>query len=51
MELLANVYSYMGNSYLELGKYELALENHQKDLDIANEKWVRVVILETYFQT
>ena len=37
-EVVANVHSYMGNAYLEMGEYEKALENHQKDFDFAKSK-------------
>ena len=37
-DILANLHSCIGNAYLEMGKYEQALENHQKDLSIANER-------------
>lgn len=37
-EITANLYSCIGNAYLELGNYKKALVNHNKDLDIANEK-------------
>ncbi|KAF6032938.1 TTC25 [Bugula neritina] len=36
-EITANLYSCIGNAYLELGNYKKALVNHNKDLDIANE--------------
>ncbi|XP_064646279.1 outer dynein arm-docking complex subunit 4-like isoform X2 [Lineus longissimus] len=36
-ELLATIYSYMGNSYLELAKYDQALEYHQRDLKISKD--------------
>ena len=36
--LVANLYSCMGNAYLELGKFKEALEHHNKDLSIAQEK-------------
>lgn len=35
--IVSNIYSNIGNAYLEMGKYELALKNHQKDLDISTE--------------
>ena len=35
-ELLANLHSQMGNAYLEMGKYSLALEHHEEDLRISN---------------
>lgn len=31
--LIGNIYSNMGNCYLELGKYDLALQSHEKDLE------------------
>ena len=34
-ELLATVNSNIGNAYLELSKYDLALKAHQKDLEIS----------------
>ena len=37
-EVIANLHSYMGNSYLEIGEYEKALEHHQKDLQFAKSK-------------
>lgn len=33
--IISNIYSVIGNSYLEMGQYELALQSHQKDLDIS----------------
>lgn len=36
--VLANLYSAMGNAYLEQGKYTQALDWHNKDLDLAKEK-------------
>ncbi|XP_055874374.1 outer dynein arm-docking complex subunit 4-like isoform X1 [Biomphalaria glabrata] len=35
--VLANLYSAMGNAYLEQGKYTQALDWHNKDLDLAKE--------------
>ena len=37
-EVVANLHSYIGNAYLEMGEYEKALENHQKDLNFAKTK-------------
>lgn len=37
-EITANLHSCIGNAYLEMGKYKEALQNHNKDLDIANDK-------------
>lgn len=37
-EIVANLYSCIGNAYLEMGNYKKALTNHNKDLDIANDK-------------
>lgn len=39
-ELIASLYSSIGNAYLELSKTEKAMEFHQKDLDLAREKLV-----------
>lgn len=39
-ELIASLYSSIGNAYLELNKTEKAMEFHQKDLDLAREKLV-----------
>ena len=36
--LIGNIHSNKGNAYLELGKYDLALQSHQKDLEIAIAK-------------
>ncbi|ESP00853.1 hypothetical protein LOTGIDRAFT_140423 [Lottia gigantea] len=36
-EYVANVYSCIGNANLEMNKLDLALENHEKDLKIADE--------------
>jgi hypothetical protein len=36
--LIGNIHSNKGNAYLELGKYDLALQSHQKDLEIAISK-------------
>ena len=38
-EVVANVHSYIGNAYLEMGEYEKAQENHQKDYDFAKAKY------------
>jgi hypothetical protein len=35
--LISNIHSNIGNAQLELGKYDLALQSHQKDLDISKE--------------
>ena len=37
-EITANLYSCIGNAYLELGNYKKALIFHNKDLDSANDK-------------
>ena len=37
-EILANLHSQMGNAYLEMGKYSLALDHHNQDRDIAQEQ-------------
>ncbi|XP_033729042.1 tetratricopeptide repeat protein 25-like isoform X3 [Pecten maximus] len=37
-EIMANIHSQMGNAYLEMGKYSLAIENHEQDLEIAEDK-------------
>lgn len=34
-EVIASLYSSAGNAYLELGEYEKALTEHQKDLHIS----------------
>jgi len=34
-ELIATINSNIGNAYLELSKYDLALKSHQKDLEIS----------------
>ncbi|KAL3855274.1 hypothetical protein ACJMK2_014490 [Sinanodonta woodiana] len=36
-ELLANIYSCMGNAYLEMGKFNQAMEFHERDWKIAKE--------------
>nr|CAB3267330.1 tetratricopeptide repeat protein 25 [Phallusia mammillata] len=36
-DIVANLYSCIGNAYLELGQTEEALEYHQKDLDISQK--------------
>jgi tetratricopeptide (TPR) repeat protein len=36
--LIANLYSCMGNAYLEMGQYKDALECHNKDYDIGHSK-------------
>ncbi|CAL1526419.1 unnamed protein product [Lymnaea stagnalis] len=36
-DVIANLYSSMGNAYLEMGKYSQALEYHNKDLNIAKD--------------
>ncbi|CAF0922726.1 unnamed protein product, partial [Brachionus calyciflorus] len=35
--IISNLYSFIGNAHLEMGKYILALDNHQKDLAISKE--------------
>jgi len=35
-DVMANLHSCIGNAYLELGKNELALKHHQKDLEYSN---------------
>ena len=37
-EIISNIYSNIGNAYLELGQYDNALQAHQKDLEISKEK-------------
>lgn len=37
-DIIANLYSCIGNAHLEMGNFKKALENHNKDLDLANEK-------------
>ncbi|XP_069108114.1 outer dynein arm-docking complex subunit 4-like isoform X3 [Argopecten irradians] len=34
-EIIANIHSQMGNAYLEMGKFSPAIDNHEADLDIA----------------
>ncbi|XP_059176254.1 outer dynein arm-docking complex subunit 4-like isoform X2 [Physella acuta] len=36
-DVIANLYSSMGNAYLEMGKYSQALDYHNKDLNIAKD--------------
>lgn len=36
-DVLANLQSCIGNAYLELGDYELALHHHQEDLEISKD--------------
>ena len=36
--LIANLYSCMGNAYLEMNKHKEALEYHNKDLSIGQEQ-------------
>lgn len=35
----ANIYSNIGNAYLEMGNYQEALQAHQKDLDISTSMY------------
>jgi hypothetical protein len=35
--LISNIHSNIGNAYLELGKYDLALQAHNRDLEISKE--------------
>ena len=35
---VANLYSLMGNAYLELGLYDKALQQHKQDKNIASEQ-------------
>jgi hypothetical protein len=37
-QVVANLYSLIGNAHLELSDYGKANENHQKDLDISTEQ-------------
>ena len=37
-ELIASLYSSMGNASLEMGKVNLAMDYHIKDLDISREQ-------------
>ena len=34
---ISNIHSSIGNAKLELGEYALALQSHQKDLEISEE--------------
>ena len=34
-ELLATIHSNIGNAYLEMNKYDQAIKEHQKDLEIS----------------
>lgn len=36
-EIIANINSNIGNAHLEMGNYDMALQAHQKDLDISKE--------------
>lgn len=36
--ILSNIHSNIGNAYLEMGQYDLALQAHQKDLELSKEK-------------
>ncbi|CAH1774091.1 unnamed protein product [Owenia fusiformis] len=36
-DILSNLYSFIGNAFLELGKFEKALTNHKKDLEVAKK--------------
>ena len=38
VEVVANLYSCIGNAYLELGSYDKALESHQTDLSLGEAK-------------
>ena len=40
-EMVATLHSSMGNAYLELGQYEKALKEHNKDLEIAEAELVK----------
>lgn len=35
--IIANIHSNIGNAHLELGQYDLALQAHQKDLDMSKD--------------
>ena len=35
--LISNIHSNIGNANLELGKYDLALQSHNRDLEISKE--------------
>jgi hypothetical protein len=43
--IISNIYSNMGNAYLELGKYDQALQMHNKDLDLSRNRLARDVVL------
>ncbi|KAM4623252.1 outer dynein arm-docking complex subunit 4 [Discoglossus pictus] len=36
-DLLGNLYSCIGNAHMDMGQMDAALQNHRKDLDIANQ--------------
>ena len=37
-EVVANLHSCIGNSYLEMGEYQKSLDHHTVDSEIANQK-------------
>lgn len=39
-DVIANLYNSMGNAYLEMNKFSLALKYHTKDLNAARDKYV-----------
>ena len=44
-EVIANLYSCMGNAYLEMNMYADALNCHKKDLNLAKDKYVHLKLL------
>ena len=38
VEVIANLYSCIGNAHLEMGSYDRALDNHQTDLNLGENK-------------
>ena len=43
-DVVANLHSLIGNAHLELGNYGKALDHHQKDKDISEQKYVDIFI-------
>ena len=42
--IISNVYSNIGNAYLEIGQYDSSLQAHQKDLEISKEMYASVIV-------
>ena len=46
-EVVANLHSCIGNSYLEMGEYQKALDHHTVDQEISNQKYTHIFSLSS----